>query len=70
MKKVEVIKAHEVEVQPFSLDDFTRDDEKQNMTGNISKKELKQLAEDIGLSYNEAQIMFAKKLLNAYLLGK
>jgi len=70
LKKVEVIKAHEVEVQPFSLDDFTRDDEKQNMTGNISKKELKQLAEDIGLSYNEAQIMFAKKLLNAYLLGK
>ena len=70
MKKVEVVKAHEVEVQPFSLDDFTQDDEKQNMTGNISKKELKQLAEDIGLSYNEAQIMFAKKLLNAYLLGK
>ena len=70
MKKVEVVKAHEVEVQPFSLDDFTQSDEKNNMTCNISKKELKQFADYIGLSYNEAQIMFAKKLLIAYLLGK
>lgn len=70
MKKVEVVKADEVEVKPFSLDDFTQNEEKHSMMGKVTKKELKHLSEELGLTYDDAQIVFAKKLLNAYLLGK
>lgn len=40
------------------------------MMNKITKKELKHLADDLGLVYDDSQIVFAKKLLNAYLLGK
>jgi hypothetical protein len=70
LKKVEVVKASEVEVKPFMLDDFMQDEVKQSMLKKITKKELKSLADDLGLAYDDAQIVFAKKLLNAYVLGK
>jgi hypothetical protein len=70
LKKVEVVKASEVEVKPFMLDDFMQDEVKQIMLKKITKKELKSLADDLGLAYDDAQIVFAKKLLNAYVLGK
>lgn len=40
------------------------------MQKKVTKKELKQVAEEAGLLYSEAEIIFAKKLLNAYLAGK
>lgn len=40
------------------------------MQKKVAKKELKQLADRTGLVYNEAELVFAKKLLNAYLAGK
>ena len=70
MKKIEVVKANEVEVKPFVLDDFIQKDIKQDMTKKVTKKELKHLADDLDLVYDDTQIVFAKKLLNAYLLGK
>ena len=70
MKKVEVVKANEVEVKPFILDDFTQDKVQHSMMNKITKKELKNLADDLGLAYDDAQIVFTKELLNAYLLGK
>jgi hypothetical protein len=70
LKKVEVVKANEVEVKPFLLDDFTQDEVKQSMIKKVTKKELKNLADDLGLAYDDAKIVFAKKLLSAYLLGK
>ena len=70
MKKIEVVKANEVEVKPFVLDDFIQKDIKQDMTKKVTKKELKYLADDLDLVYDDTQIVFAKKLLNAYLLGK
>jgi len=65
-----VVKANEVEVKPFVLDDFIQKDLKQDMTKKVTKKELKHLADDLDLVYDDTQIVFAKKLLNAYLLGK
>ena len=59
-----------MEVKPFLPDDFIENEEKHGMMENVTKKELKQLAEGLGLAYDDAQIVFAKKLLNAYLLGK
>ena len=70
MKKVEVVKANEVEVKPFILDDFTQDKVQHSMMNKVTKKELKKLADDLGLAYDDAQIVFTKELLNAYLLGK
>jgi len=43
LKKVEVVKAHEVEVKPFILDDFTQDKVQQSMMNKVTKKELKNL---------------------------
>lgn len=40
------------------------------MMNKITKKELKNLADELGLVYDDSQIVFTKKLLNAYLLGK
>ena len=70
MKKVEVVKADEVEVKPFILDDFTQHKVRHSMMNKVTKKELKKLANDLGLVYDDAQIVFTKKLLSAYLLGK
>jgi hypothetical protein len=70
LKKVEIVKADEVEVKPFTLADFTQHKVQHSMMNKITKKELKNLADDLGLAYDDAQIVFTKKLLSAYLLGK
>ena len=70
MKKIEVVKANEVVVKPFILDDLIQEDLRDDVTKKVTKKELKHLADDLGLAYYDAQIVFAKKLLNAYVLGK
>ena len=70
MKKVEIVQADKIEVKPFSLDDFTQHKVQHSMMDKVTKKELKKLADDLGLAYDDAQIVFTKKLLNAYILGK
>ena len=70
MKKVEIVKADEVEVKPFILDDFPQHKVQHSMMDKVTKKELKKLADNLGLAYDDAQIVFTKKLLNAYILGK
>lgn len=67
MKKVEVVKASEVEVKPFILDDFIPHKAAYSSMNKVTKKELRSLAEELGLAYDDAQIMFAKKLTNAYM---
>jgi len=67
LKKVEVVKASEVEVKPFILDDFIPDKAAYSSMNKVTKKELRSLAEELGLAYDDAQIIFAKKLTNAYM---
>ena len=67
MKKVEVVKANEVEVTPFVLGDFTANDIETIVSEPVSKKELKSLAEELDLTYDDGQITFTKKLINAYI---
>ena len=67
MKKVEVVKASEVEVKPFILDDFIPHKAAYSSMNKVTKKELRSLAEELGLAYDDAQIIFAKKLTNAYM---
>jgi hypothetical protein len=67
LKKVEVVKAKEVEIKPFVVSDFTQSKEKTDRIEKVSKKELKRLAKEIGLDYSDEQIQFTKKLIELYL---
>ena len=67
MKKVEVVKAKEVVIKSFNVSDFTQSRESLQQREKVSKKELKKLAKDSGLEYNDREIFFSKKLIEAYL---
>ncbi len=67
MKKVLLVKNSEVKVKPFMLDDFIQGKESSTKRNKITKKSLKYLAEELGLGYDEAQIIFTKKMITAYL---
>lgn len=67
MKKVYVVKASDVKVNPLILDDFIQLKQRHGNMGKITKKALKYLADDLGLSYNDKQIAFTKKLMTAYM---
>jgi hypothetical protein len=62
-----MVKASEVEVKPFVLDDFTQDKETHGSMKKVTKKELRTLADDLGLKYEDLDIVFTKKLMTAYL---
>ncbi len=70
MKKIEVVSVNEIEVKPFVLNDFTQNEVSLVTEKKMTKKELKELAESLGLVYDDTHIVFAKKLFNAYLTGK
>ena len=72
MKKVTLVKATEVEVKPFHLSDLG--DQQRDKSGKeriskerITKKTVKRLAKEIGLSPSDEELVLAKKLLEAYL---
>jgi len=68
LRKVEVVRAEEVEVKPLDLKRFTmRYAESSQRVKTVSKKELKEIAESLGMAYDDARINFAKKLMNAYM---
>jgi len=62
-----VVKSSEVKIENFNLDDFIQDKESRATIMTITKKELRKLADSLGLEYVEKDIAFSKKLLNAYL---
>ena len=62
-----MVKASEVEVTPFILQDFTANDTEISVSEPVSKKELKSLAKKLDLAYDDEHIAFAKKLINAYI---
>jgi hypothetical protein len=72
LKKVKVVKNSKVEVRPFILQNFIQSKEMPATMDTISmkkvsKKQLKNIADSLGLSYDDAQISFSKKVLNEYL---
>ena len=62
-----MVKNFEVEVKPFVLKDFTRVEETSGSMEKITKKMLKNLADDLKLEHDEKQIVFTKKLMIAHL---
>lgn len=68
MKKVEVVKSSQVNVRPFILQSFIQPKEMPaTIIKKVTKKELMNLADSLALTYEDVQISFSKKLLNAYL---
>jgi len=70
VKNVLLVKSTEVEVKPFILDHFIGHHEIATQHGSVSKKEIRQLAKEIGLDHTEDQIRFAKKIITAYMAQK
>ena len=62
-----MVRAEEVEVKPIDLHLFTVQGKAGNVCRKVSKKALKEMAEHLGLSYDDSRISFAKKLMNAYM---
>jgi len=62
-----VVKSTEVEVKSFILDDFIQVKQKHVSIEKITKKTLKKIADELGLDYNDKEIVFTKKLITAYL---
>lgn len=62
-----MVKPCEVEVRPFILQDFAANDTETATFEYVSKKELKLLAKELGLAYDDEHIAFTKKLINAYI---
>jgi len=67
LRKVEVVNANEVEVKPLDLKQFIMKDTQSNAMKSVSKREIKEMAEILGLSYDDSQIAFTKKVMNAYI---
>lgn len=64
---MEVVRAEEVEVKPLDLHLFTVQPTESRICRKVSKKKLKEIAESLGLDYDDTRISFAKKLMNAYM---
>lgn len=67
MKRVEVVKAGEVKIEPFVLEDFIEAKVKPVTMEKITKKRLKETAKELGLSYDDEKLVFAKKILMYYM---
>jgi len=67
LKRVEVVKAGEVKIEPFVLEDFIEAKVKPVTMEKITKKRLKETAKELGLSYDDEKLVFAKKILMYYM---
>jgi hypothetical protein len=67
LKKVLVVNSSGLKVKPFRLDDLTQDKETDGTMKKVSKKELRTLADNLGLMYEDSDIVFTKKIMTAYL---
>ena len=65
-----LVKAEEVEIKPFHLENFTQNGTKSSVTQKVTKKELRNLAKKIGLSYSDEEIASIKKLVEAYMVKR
>ena len=70
MKTIEIAPVDNIVIKPFILEDFIEREDTFMYSEKISKKELKALANNMGLEYDDKSIALAKKLLNAYLKEK
>ncbi|MDQ1326191.1 MAG: hypothetical protein QG564_1316 [Campylobacterota bacterium] len=70
MRKIEVVKAQEVKIKPFVMGDFYQKKPLVSFEPNVKKKDLRKIAQKLGLAHKEEGIELAKKLLAAYIKQK
>ena len=66
MKRVEVVNPASVKVSPFILHEFMSPKDTSMKYEKVTKKALRTIANELGISYDESHIEFAKKIINAY----
>jgi 2-hydroxy-3-keto-5-methylthiopentenyl-1-phosphate phosphatase len=64
---VKIVKSTKVKIKPFILSDFTQTKAMRGSIKKITKKTVKNLANELGLAYDEKQIAFTKKIMTEYL---
>ena len=69
MRWAKLRKAGTVSVKPLEITDFTEVKAKPVTMRKITKKQIRQAADEMGLSYEEEGVVFAKKVLS-HLMGK
>ncbi|HEO98961.1 MAG: hypothetical protein JW682_05975 [Campylobacterales bacterium] len=67
MKRVEVVSPASVKVSPFILHEFIAPRDASAKPEKVTKKALRAMAKELGVSFDESQIEFAKKIINAYI---
>jgi hypothetical protein len=67
LRKAVLVKGTQVEGKPFILDDFIQSNKGVEKRKRVTKKFLKDMANELGLEYDEKQIVFTKKIITAYL---
>ncbi len=72
MRRIKLVKGSAVTCQHFILEAFIQDEAKKNTIERkqmkVSKKILRVMADELGLSYDEEQLSFSKQLIDYYLL--
>lgn len=64
MKRAKLRRAGTVHVTPLEITDFTEAKAKPVTMEKITKKQIRQAAEEMGLPYEEEHVAFAKKVLS------
>ncbi len=66
MKHAEVLKAGSVVVTPFVVDDFIAAKEKVVTMESITKKQVCQAAQELGIACDTSDVAFAKKIIRYF----
>ena len=67
MKRVQVAKAGTYKAKPLKLEKFMAGEQGCQDVEKISKKEIRAIAQRLKLPFDEANVRFAKAVINAYL---
>jgi len=71
LRRAKVVHSDQVKIEPFVWERYVCDRAQHHTLrakeSEVSKKKLKELADEMGLAYNEKTLRFSKKLINHYL---
>jgi len=67
MRRVQVAKAGTYRCKPLQLEKFMAKAQSCQSTEKITKKEIRAIAQRLKLPFDEANVRFAKAVINAYL---
>lgn len=63
MRKIQVVKAQEVQIKPFAIEDFCQAKQLESFESNTIKKNLIKFAQELDLIHQKEEADFAKNFL-------